>query len=293
MSLGYVYVILGSLAGSTKAGVAKLHSGSAQTYADNLFVNRLRMFFCTCIGFLAILVSGCGFAISKIGILISLFSAVSFSIFVLTWMECVKTGALVMVEIFLTAGVAIPMIGGSMLLNESIRPVQWIGFLILILGVAILCGYNNSIKGRMTSKLFFLLILLGGSNGFASLAQKIFIDVCDSTSTLVFNFYTFLFSTIILGVPSIFKPTVFSTNVKKLKLMLGIFIIAICHYLNLMLKMLAGIHLSTAQIYPLCQGLGIINSSIIACVFFGEKINLRAILGMLVSFVALLIINLL
>lgn len=251
------------------------------------------MLFCTCIGFFAIFISGSGFAVSKIGILISLLSAVSFSIFVITWMECVKTGALVMIDIFLTAGVAIPMIGGTMLLNENMRPAQWIGFLILIFGIIIMCGYNNSIKGRMTSKLFFLLILLGASNGFASLAQKMFVEFCNNTSTLVFNFYTYLFSMIILGTPLIFNPTVFATNIKNTKSMLSILIISICMYLNLMFKTLAGIHLSTAQIYPLCQGLALINSSIIAAVFFDEKINFRAILGMAVSFVALLVINLL
>ena len=98
---------------------------------------------------------------------------------------------------------------------------------------------------------------------------------------------------IILGTLLIFNPTVFATNIKNTKSMLSILIIAICMYLNLMFKTLAGIHLSTAQIYPLCQGLALINSSIIAAVFFDEKINFRAILGMAVSFVALLVINLL
>ena len=293
MILGYIYVILGVLAGSTKGGVSKLLSGSVKSSADNLFVNAVRMLLCTCIGFVAVIVTGNGFAVTWEGLLISLLSAVSFSAFVVIWMECVKTGALVMIDIFLTAGVAIPMIGGILLLDEAVRPIQWIGFLILILGVAIICGYNNSIKGRMSAKLLFLLILLGMSNGFASLAQKMFVELCAGTSTFVFNFYTYLFSMVILGVPLIFKPTVFVSNVKKPKLMLGIFIVAVCLYLNLMFKMFAGMHLSTAQIYPLCQGLGIVNSSIIASVFFGEKINHRAILGMLVSFVALLMINLL
>lgn len=293
MILGYVFVILGVLAGSTKGGVSKLLSGSVRTSSDNLFVNAVRMFLCTCIGFFVVIVSGSGFAISKSGILISLLSAVSFSVFVITWMESVKIGALVMIDIFLTAGVSVTMIGGAILLDESIRMVQWIGFLVLILGVTIMCGYNNRIKGRMTLKLFLLLILCGVSNGFASLAQKMFVEFCGGTSTLVFNFYTYLFSMILLGIPLLFNPASFSANIKKPKLMLGIFIVAICLYLNLMFKMFAGEYLSTAQIYPLCQGLGIVNASIIASAFFGEKITTRAVLGMLVSFGALLMINLL
>ena len=293
MIIGYIYVILGVLAGSTKGGVSKLLSGSVNTSSDNLFVNAFRMFLCTLIGFFVIIVSGCGFAISGVGLLISLLSAVSFSIFVVTWLESVKIGALVMIDIFLTAGISVTLLGGALLLDEPIRMTQWIGFLILILGVTIMCGYNNRIKGRMSFKLFFLLILCGASNGFASLSQKMFVEFCSGTSTFVFNFYTYLFSMILLGIPLIFNSKTFSANIKKPKLMLGIFIVAVCLYLNLMFKMFAGEHLSTAQIYPLCQGLGIVNASIIAATFFGEKITWRAVLGMLVSFGALLIINLL
>ena len=293
MILGYIYVILGVLAGSTKGGVSKLLSGSLKSSSDNLFVNAVRMFLCTIIGFLVIIISGCGFSVSGTGILISLLSAVSFSIFVVTWMECVKIGALVMIDIFLTAGISVTMVGGALLLDEPIRMVQWIGFLILIAGVAIMCGYNNRIKGRMTYKLFFMLVLCGASNGFASLAQKMFVEFCSGTSTFVFNFYTYLFAMFILGIPLIFKPASFTENIKKPKLMLSVFIVAVCLYLNLMFKMFAGEHLSTAQIYPLCQGLGIVNASIIASTFFGEKITMRAVVGMVVSFGALLIINLL
>ena len=72
MILGYIYVILGVIAGSTKGGVSKLLSGSVKSSADNLFVNAVRMLLCTCIGFVAVIVTGNGFAVTWEGLLISL-----------------------------------------------------------------------------------------------------------------------------------------------------------------------------------------------------------------------------
>ena len=94
------------------------------------------------------------------------------------------------------------------------------------------------------------------------------------------------------GESTMFKPKTVCEKIKDKKLMLVIFLVAVCLYLNLMFKMLAGLKLTSTQIYPLCQGLGIINSSVIGMVFFKEKINAKAIVGMAISIAALMLINL-
>ena len=63
-----------------------------------------------------------------------------------------------------------------------------------------------------------------------------------------------------------------------------------CRLPGLLGMMAAGI-LPAARIYPLIQGLGIINSAVIGAVFFKEPITRRSLLGLSVSAAALFLIN--
>jgi len=67
---------------------------------------------------------------------------------------------------------------------------------------------------------------------------------------------------------------------------------ALCLYLNSFFKTEAAALLPAAQLYPLTQGCGMILSSMMAAVCFGEKPNAKSIAGLGIAFAALLIINL-
>lgn len=294
MLISYIYVVIAVFFGSAKGAIGKTISGSTSAVNDNLFINGFRMIFCSALGLIVVAFSG-GLSQLSVGwteLLISLLSGVAFSLFGLTWMACVRTGALVLIDVALTMGVIIPILGEKLMWGTDISSKQWIGFLLLILGIFVLGSYNNSIKKKLSLTAIILLISCGAANGFASLAQKMFIQYCPGTSTTVFNFYTYLSAMIILGGILLFKPKTVCENIKNKKLMIATALIAVCLYMNLMFKMLAGINLTSTQIYPLCQGLGIMNSSLMGMTFFKEKINYRAVIGMAVSFVALMLINL-
>lgn len=292
--IGYAFVVLAVLAGSTKGGVSKKLSGSIRGAGDNLFINGLRMVLCACIAFAAAVLSGgIGSLRAEPGlILLSLLSAVSFAGFTYTWMLCAKSGALVMIDVFLTAGVLLPMLGGWIFWGDRVSPRQWIGFAVLLVGVGFLCAFHNSIKPKMTRKLFALLVACGALNGVQSFSQKFFAVRFAGVGSASFQFYTYLFAALLfIGILCLkkFPPAEGFRDKKRLG---GIAIISVLLYLNLFFKLLAGKTLTAAQIYPLCQGLGILNSSLIAAFFFGEKINGKAVAGMLVSFGGLLLINL-
>lgn len=294
MILGYVYVLLAVLSGSAKGAVSKKLSCGIKTVDDNLYVNTTRMLFCIVIGMVSALFTGgiSSLAVNVPGLLTGILSGASFAAFTVLWMSCVQTGALVMIDVFLTAGIIIPLIGGQIWLDAPISPRQWIGFLILMLGVAVMCSYNNSIKPKMTSRLLILLILCGAANGVSSFAQKLYLAVSPDYTTTAFNFYTYLSAFVILGVYMLIRRSPVREKLKDNKLTCTISLISIFLYVNLLFKMLAGGRLSAVQIYPMVQGLGIVNSSLVAALFFGEKINRRAVIGMLISFIALLLINL-
>ena len=58
-------------------------------------------------------------------------------------------------------------------------------------------------------------------------------------------------------------------------------------------KTFAAGRLLSAQLYPLAQSGSLILSSIMSAVFFDEKLNLKSVVGITMSFTALIIINVL
>ena len=72
-----------------------------------------------------------------------------------------------------------------------------------------------------------------------------------------------------------------------------ILIMAICLFFSSYTKTVAAAHLSSVMLYPLCQGLSLVGSIIMATLFFGEKPNAKCIFGVCLAFVALVVINIL
>ena len=58
-------------------------------------------------------------------------------------------------------------------------------------------------------------------------------------------------------------------------------------------KTLAANELDAALVYPLNQGSSLIISALMAALFFKEKINLKAVIGIILAFIGLLTINVL
>ncbi len=291
--LGYLFALFATMTGSAKGAVSKRLSIALSGVDGNIMLNTVRMLLCTMIGLVAALAVG-GIDTLKIpisGLLISLLSAASFTVFALSWMVCARSGALIMIDIFLTAGVIIPLLASQFLWDTPVTPRQWGGFLLLIVGVSILCSYNRQIKHGMKFSLIALLILCGAANGVNSLSQKLFAVECPAFGSFSFNFYTYLFSALfLLIICAVRKIPV--RRMKELKPhLVGLILISVFLYLNLFFKMLAAGILPAARIYPLIQGLGIINSSILGALFFGEPITKRSLLGLSVAACALFLIN--
>ena len=70
-----------------------------------------------------------------------------------------------------------------------------------------------------------------------------------------------------------------------------ILIMAVCLFFSSYTKTLAADYLSSVTLYPLCQGLSLVGSIIMAALFFGEKPNAKCIFGVCLAFASLMIIN--
>lgn len=297
--MGYLFISVALISGAVKGYCGKRTSGFVTQYKDAMFINMVRMLFCIVIGFL-MLAAGGSIALLKVDwktLCITALSGVTTSVFVVCWLISVKRGAYMMLDVFLMLGVLVTLLCSYFAFGEPIRPNQWIGLAVLIAAVFIMCSYSNSIKGKMSVLSFVLLVICGVSNGLTDFSQKLYIHTSEVQNAAVFNFYTYIFSALTLLIFYIFFKAKDSSGVGSIGILRSIFpyvlVMSVCLFLNSFFKTRAAHYLTSAQLYPLNQGCSLILSSIMSSVLFKEKLTPKCITGLLLSFAALLIINLL
>lgn len=298
--MGYLLLAFSLLCGATKGFCGKKTSKYTARMFDAVCANVLRMFLCIVIGFFMVATS-VGLSAFPIGgriLAISLLSGVSTSVFVVTWLFAVQKGAYMMTDVFSTLGLVVPIVGGLLCFGEEVRLTHCLGVLILIVASLIMCSYNNSIKAKLTISSVALLILCGFSSGAIDFSQKLFSKYADGVPTSVFSFYTYLtsFIVLILCIPFL-KPK--SSNALKeactsLKPIFGfIVIMSACLFLNSYTMTLAAgyDYLPSAVLFPLTRGVSLVLSTTMSAVFFKEKLTVKSVIGVLLSFIGVVIVN--
>lgn len=270
-----------------------------QAFSDAMLFNAVRMLLCIPIGLLFVWLTTdtpSPLAIDKITLLISIISGIFSALFVVTWLTAVRTGAYMMVDIFPTLGIIIPVIGCRIFFEEPVKWNHLFGILLLVFAAYIMCTYNKSIgKKNLTPSSLLLLSICGISNGMVSFSQKWF-QYASTADATVYNFYSYIFSAIflLLGWLAVHKKDrkqVPAGSIRKLTAY--VIIMSLCIFLHSLFSTLAAGYLSSSQLYPLMQGGALVLSLLMCAIFFGEKITLRCLLGICVTFAALLCINLL
>lgn len=297
--MGYLFLALALLAGSTKGYCGKKTSGFVREYKDAMFTNFVRMVLCILISFLLLALSGrlSLLAVDLNVVLITILSGVTTSVFVVAWLLAVRRGAYMMLDVFLMLGVIVPLLLSEFLFDEKIRLNQWAGLLVLLVAVVIMCSYNNQIKEKMSLKSLGLLVLCGIANGLTDFSQKLYVKTVADSSAAVFNFYTYIFSALVLLVfylgAKVTDKTGSSSETDVLRRVGGyVAVMSVCLFLNSYFKTMAAGILPSAILYPLSQGASLILSSFMSMLFFKEKLTAKCITGIALSFAGLLIINL-
>ena len=298
--MGYLFLAISVFAGLIKAFCGKKISNYVESYNDAMLTNFVRMLLCIVIGFGIVIFSGdlSALSIDAKSFFIILLSGVSTSLFVIMWVICVKQGAYMMLEVFLMLGVILTTILCRIFFGEEIRVNQYIGFVILVFAAYLMCSYNTALKGTFTFKSLVLLLACTISLSLSDFSQKLYVETASDVRTSIFNFYTYIFSSLVLSASFlIFKSKdkgPISADVKLVKSIFGtVAVMAICLFANSFFKVLAAKELDAATLFPLSQGTALILSSLMAAVFFKEKPSAKSIAGMICAFAGLIIINLL
>ena len=298
----YLFLSIALIANITKGYSGKKVSTYISGYSDAALSNFIRMLICAAVGLVLSLVQAGSFfnETSVTTILCALLSGVATSSFIVSWIISIQRGAFVTTDIFLTLGVGLTIALSSAFLGEKVKLTQIIGFVILVAAAYVICSYNISIKGKMSFGSFMLLLVCGASNGLADFAQKIFVKKVEGESVAAFNFYSYVFSAITLFIIYLVfragkkseEKSVFSTPHAK-KVLLHVSLMAVLLFVVSYFKTLAAARLDAALLYPLNQGATLILSMTLAAVCFKEKITLRSVIGIILAFIALVMINVL
>ncbi len=295
--MGYLCAALSVLSGAIKGFCGKKISGQTNGLREAVLFNSVRMFLCAVIGLvLSLILNGSdSLALVKADYVSILMSGVFSAVFVVSWLLTVKNGAYLMLDVFLMLGVIVPLIGGHFLFDETIAAKQWLGYLVLVAAALLLCSYNRGIKSKFRGTDYLVLALCGIANGLSDFSQKIFVNSQSSTPISTFNLYSYLISFLMLILCFLlFKKakTDGAAGSKSKMVLLYLVIMAVCLFLNSFFQTMAAQYLSSAELFPMSKSLALILSVIMAAVFFHEKVNFKCILGVILAFIGILVINL-
>ena len=300
--MGYLFLSVSVLSGSIKGFVAKKVSDKTSGLKSAVFTNFIRMLFCIPIGLLFVLVDGGigNLAVDKKVLAIAALSGITTSVFIVSWLLAVQKSAYTAVDTFVAMGLLVPILLSFAFYKESISCSQIIGLTLLLTAVVLMTLYSNQVKTKLTVFSFLLLLAVGFANGVTDFTQKIFTYNANGTPASVFNFYIYVFSAVVLLAVFLClreKPyTAENPDGNKAaawdkRKTLYIAVMAIFLFCNTYFKTLAADRLPAVQVYPLAQGAALVLSLLMAAFFFKEKIKPLCIVGLIILFVGLLLIN--
>ena len=298
--MGYLFASLTGLTNVTKGYCGKRLSVYVSGYKDASIIYFIRMILCAVIGAVvamfqsASLFSGVGTQM----LLICLLSGTATAVNLVCWITAVKSGAIVLLDVFHMLGVGLTIACSVIFLKEELKLTQVLGVAVLLAATYIMCSYNNSLKGRLKLSAILLLTLCGITDGLMHFTQKLFVYQVENGNAAVFNFYTYLFSSVVLFFAFLIfnkfeKPIEEIKEKDRGRIMIYVSVMAVMLFATSYLKTLAAQYLSSVILYPLSQGISLILSMLMAAIFFKEKITAKSVTGAILAIIALVIINLL
>ena len=301
--MGYLFLSLALAAGITKGYCGKKTSYAIVSNSDSMIMNLLRMLICVLVGLILTVAEDGFFALKPDTFMIfaAALSGIASAAFVVSWLLSIRTGAYMMVEVFLLLGVIVTVVLCRIFFGEAIGAWQIVGMVILVAAVYIMTAYNSSVKGRMSISALVLLMICGLSYGISDFSQKLFTNNRPNGSVAAFNLYTYVFAALALVAAYFIFRKVDKRSGTQVRSPLAVIkpiwyfvlIMAVCLFANSFFKTRAALHLDAVMLYPLNQGCAVVLSLLMSSILFKEKINAKCIIGICLSFVALLMINLL
>ncbi len=309
----YLVVLLALFFNAAKGYSGKKVSIQATHTEDAYLFSTIRMAICMAIGFVLMLFDGGAIPVSGGMLAVCLLSGLANLAFLIGWMLAVQHNALVTVDVTLTLGSIIPAVLCAFFFAEPIKLPKMAGFALIVIASAILSKFNKTGPKKTFGGILWLIMALLG-DGMISFSQQLYTKFYQEGGAFagetvypmsVFHFYSFvccfLAVLMILVVLLLKRPAPYrreyckniGASLRPTWIHIGI-MASFLFATNFLQTLATGVMGMPSQIlYPIVKGGALIINSATGMVFFGEKITKRSILGMIVAFGGIILINVL
>lgn len=298
--MGFCFLFIALAFGAVKAYCGKRASFAASRPYDAVIINTFRMLCCILIAFVAALFGNATsiFCVSPKIILLCLISGIAMAVFTVSWLLSVHSMAYMLVEVFVMGGTIIPLLLCALFYQEQIKGIQIIGIVLLVIAAYCICACKKTGKINLTVKSFISLLLCALASGMCDFTQKVYVKEIVDASPSLFNFYSYVFAAAVLLITCLIcKPREKNETMKGPLVMVKpvlhyVIIMAICLFFNAYFKTDAAKYIDAAILYPIYQGFSVLLSYAMALFIFKEKISLKGTIGVVLSVIAMIMINL-
>ena len=294
--MGYIFAFAAIFFALMKGFCGKKISDYTAHPSDAAYYNTIRMFICIVVGAALVAAEGTGFKVTGFVLLISALSGLSLAVMVISWLMAARKSVYMLVDVYCTLSVAIPLALSAIFYNEKIDIYDIIGLTLLAIATFLIAGYSaNTKKQKLKLPQYVILFVVFLSIGFTNFLQKVFVKNSGGAGVTVFNFYTYVFAAAVLIVFLIFtnKKEKHQAEKRPLKAYLLVCFMAIALFMNSLFATLAAGRLTSAELFPLTQGSTLALAPVMAALFFNEKPKPRLIVGIILCFSGLIIMNVL
>ncbi len=237
-------------------------------------------------------------------VLCAIVSAILFAVDLYAGIEAVKGTSLVVCNMFALGGLFVPCVLGIFLFNEPMSVGQWFGLVIFFVSIYFLSAKADE-EEKLKKKLFtvrtlIMLVLCFLSNGLIMVVQKYFALLVPNRNEAMYSFLTFIISALILyvsmAVLALTQTKTSGKTLQKIEKLSGSLLIcggalAIALFaVNVIITTLASV-VPSAILFTVSSALSIVITCIVGAVGFKEKLTVKNIIGLVLGFISIIIVN--
>jgi len=223
---------------------------------------------------------------STFSFVISILLAVVSSLSILVGILIMKYGKMSVYSVFtMLGGMILPYFYGIIFLDETLSAARIIGLAILICALPLSTFSRSDNKNKTAVFYYILCVMIFLLNGTVSIISKSHSINISAVPAANFIFYSNLWVTVInCAAYFIFKPKVETpAKVNKLPAVGLITVFALVSGVGFLLQLISAKTVPAVVLYPFVTGGSIVLSTIGARIFFGEKISLPALVGIVMA----------
>lgn len=267
------------------------------TAAETVAFNAVMQCSAAIVALVIILISGNGFKINGITILLSAFTgsaivaSISLAVFIM------KTGSMALTSMFQAAGLLVPCVAGIFLFNTPIAGMQWLGMVIFLISAYLMITSSKTTVSGFSVKTFALLVCAMLTEGSTMLFQQMFAHYVPDGDVTVYSFLSFgIGGLIMLAVlPFVRRREVKAADGKarafsKLTIVCGAALGIAVLTINQIVTSIAA-DIPPVILFTLVNGMGIIVAAVVAAVMYKERLTLRNTIGIIIGIGSFIIIK--